>query len=538
MSAGRVQSVALKIICDREDEIEEFDPKKYWSISVDLTVPGKSATSEKRNSFTAKLDKIDGIKVVIPDDNTEATIGSQKLADSIYKDLSNGKYVVSSIENKETTAKPYAPYTTSSLQQDASVRLGFAPKKTMLLSQQLYEGISVKGHGTIGLITYMRTDSVRISPEADAACKSLIKENFGKEYVGNHFFSNKGQNTQDAHEAIRPSYVDLTPDEIQSSLNAEQFKLYKLIWSRFVASRMSPAIYDSCGVDIKCDRYDLRANGRKMKFDGFLKVYSISSDDKDRMLPIMNKGDELKMLNVNSEAKETEPPSRFTEASLIREMEEKGIGRPSTYAPIVSTLMERRYVKKDKKSLVPTDLGKKITKDIMEEYFHDVVDVNFTSDMESNLDKVAEGELKWKNVVSDYYDILKDEIRTAKEQAEKVQPEIELVDETCPNCGRQLAKKHSRYGDFLACTGFPECKYTKSIVIDTGIKCPSCGGNIIVKRSKKGKTFYGCSNYPECEQVYWYKPVDKKCPNCGSLLVERGRMLYCSDPNCGYREKK
>ena len=538
LSAGRVQSVALKIICDREDEIEEFDPKKYWSISVDLTVPGKSVASEKRNSFTAKLDKIDGIKVVIPDDNTEATIGSQKLADSIYKDLSNGKYVISSIENKETTAKPYAPYTTSSLQQDASVRLGFAPKKTMLLAQQLYEGISVKGHGTIGLITYMRTDSVRISPEADTACKSLIKENFGKEYVGNHFFANKGQNTQDAHEAIRPSYVDLTPDEIQSSLNAEQFKLYKLIWSRFVASRMSPAIYDSCGVDIKCDRYDLRANGRKMKFDGFLKVYSISSDDKDRMLPVMNKGDELKMLNVNSEAKETEPPSRFTEASLIREMEEKGIGRPSTYAPIVSTLMERRYVKKDKKSLVPTDLGKKITKDIMEEYFHDVVDINFTSDMESNLDKVAEGELKWKNVVSDYYDILKDEIRTAKEQAEKVQPEIELVDETCPNCGRQLAKKHSRYGDFLACTGFPECKYTKSIVIDTGIKCPSCGGNIIVKRSKKGKTFYGCSNYPECEQVYWYKPVDKKCPNCGSLLVERGRMLYCSDPNCGYREKK
>ena len=538
LSAGRVQSVALKIICDREDEIEEFDPKKFWSISVDLTVPGKNVSTEKKNSFTAKLDKINGTKVVIPDENTDATVATQELADKISSDLTNGKYAVSSIENKETTAKPYAPYTTSSLQQDASVRLGFAPKKTMLLAQQLYEGISVKGHGTVGLITYMRTDSVRISPEADHACKSLIKETYGEEYVSNHYFANKSQNTQDAHEAIRPSYVDLAPDELQTSLNADQFKLYKLIWSRFVASRMSAAVYDSCSVEIKCGKYDLRANGRKMKFDGFLKVYSISSDDKDKMLPVMKKGDELKMLTVHSEPKETEPPSRFTEASLIREMEEKGIGRPSTYAPIVSTLMERRYVKKDKKSLVPTDLGRKITKDIMEEYFRDVVDVNFTSGMEANLDKVAEGQLKWKNVVSDYYDILKDEINTAKEQAEKVQPVVELVDETCPNCGRQLAKKHSRYGDFLACTGFPECKYTKSIVVDTGVKCPSCGGNIIVKRSKKGKAFYGCSNYPECEQVYWYKPVNKKCPNCGSLLVERGRMLYCSDPNCGYREKK
>ncbi len=538
LSAGRVQSVALKIICDREDEIEEFNPKKYWAISVDLTVPGKTASAEKKNSFTAKLDKINGKKVIVPDEETDATIGTQELADSVTADLKKGKYTVSSIEEKETMAKPYAPYTTSLLQQDASVRLNFAPSKTMLIAQQLYEGISVKGHGTIGLITYMRTDSVRISPEADAACKALISDTYGKEYVGNNYFANKGQNTQDAHEAIRPSYVNLTPDEIQSSLNADQFKLYKLIWSRFVASRMSAAVYDSCGVDIKCGKYDLRANGRKMKFDGFLKVYSISSDDKDKMLPALAKGEELKMLEVNSEAKETEPPSRFTEASLIRELEEKGIGRPSTYAPIVSTLIERRYVKKDKKSLVPTVLGRRITRDIMEEYFKDVVDVNFTSGMEANLDKVAVGELKWKKVVSDYYGILKDEIEAAREQAEKVQPEIELVDEKCPNCGRQLAKKHSRYGDFLACTGFPECKYTKSIIVDTGVKCPSCGGNIIVKRSKKGKVFYGCSNYPECEQVYWYKPVDKKCPNCGSLLVERGRMLYCSDPNCGYREKK
>ena len=538
LSAGRVQSVALKIICDREDEIEEFDPKKYWAISVDLTKPGKTAPAEKKAKFTARLDRIDGKKVIVPDEKNEASIGTQRLADEIVKDLEKGKYTVSGIENKETQTRPYAPYTTSSLQQDASVRLNFAPSKTMMIAQQLYEGISVKGHGTVGLITYMRTDSVRISPEADAACKSLISNQYGKEYIGNNVFTNKRQNTQDAHEAIRPSYVDLTPDETQSSLTADQQKLYKLIWSRFVASRMSAAVYDSCSVDIDCGKYGLRANGRKLKFDGFLKVYSVSSDDKDKTLPSLEKDEELKMVEVKSEARETEPPSRFTEASLIRELEEKGIGRPSTYAPIVSTLVERRYVKKEKKILVPTDLGRKITNDIMKEYFKDVVDINFTSGMEENLDKVAEGQLKWKDVVSDYYAVLEDEIKVAKEQAEKVKPEVELVDEICPNCGRQLAKKHSKYGDFLACTGFPECRYTKSIVTETGVKCPKCGGDIIVKRSRKGKSFYGCSNYPECDQVYWYKPVDKKCPKCGSLLVERGRMLYCSNNDCDYKEKK
>ncbi len=538
LSAGRVQSVALKIICDREDEIEEFDPKKYWAISVDLTKPGKTAAAEKKAKFTARLDRIDGKKVIVPDEKNEASIGTQRLADEIVKDLEKGKYTVSGIENKETQTRPYAPYTTSSLQQDASVRLNFAPSKTMMIAQQLYEGISVKGHGTVGLITYMRTDSVRISPEADAACKSLISNQYGKEYIGNNVFTNKRQNTQNAHEAIRPSYVDLTPDETQSSLTADQQKLYKLIWSRFVASRMSATVYDSCSVDIDCGKYGLRANGRKLKFDGFLKVYSVSSDDKDKTLPSLEKDEELKMVEVKSEARETEPPSRFTEASLIRELEEKGIGRPSTYAPIVSTLVERRYVKKEKKILVPTDLGRKITNDIMKEYFKDVVDINFTSGMEENLDKVAEGQLKWKDVVSDYYAVLEDEIKVAKEQAEKVKPEVELVDEICPNCGRRLAKKHSKYGDFLACTGFPECRYTKSIVTETGVKCPKCGGDIIVKRSRKGKSFYGCSNYPECDQVYWYKPVDKKCPKCGSLLVERGRMLYCSNNDCDYKEKK
>ncbi len=538
LSAGRVQSPALKIICDREDEIEEFEPKQYWTISVDLTKPDKSAAKEKKYAFTAKLDKINGKKLVFPDEKHDATIGCEALANQISAELRTGDYRVQSVESKETSAKPYAPYTTSSLQQDASVRLGFAPKKTMLLAQQLYEGVNVKGHGTLGLITYMRTDSVRISPEADRACKDLISQKFGDSYVGNNYYSNKSQNTQDAHEAIRPSYVDLSPEEIQASLNADQFKLYKLIWSRFVASRMSAAQYDACSVEIQSGQYVLHANGRKMTFDGFLKVYSVNSEDKDKMLPPLTEGESLKLLDVKSEGRETEPPSRFTEASLIKELEENGIGRPSTYAPIVSNLLEKRYVKKEKKALAPTDLGRKVTNEIMDVYFRDIVDVGYTSQLEKNLDKVAEGQMQWRNVVSDYYESLKTEIDTAKAQAEKIKPVVELTGEMCPQCGKPIAKKHSRYGDFLACTGFPECRYTKSIVTTTGVKCPSCGGEIIQKKSKKGKPFYGCSNYPDCSQVYWYKPVEKKCPECGALLVERGRMLYCSNPECGYKEKK
>lgn len=538
LSAGRVQSVALKIICDREDIIEEFDPKNYWSISVDLSKICDTASKEKKNTFTAKLEKISGKKIVVPDDDHDATVNTKGLADKIAADLCSGSYAVSSVDNKQTSTKPYAPYTTSVLQQDASVRLGFAPKKTMLLAQQLYEGIAVKGHGTVGLITYMRTDSVRISPEADKACKDFVAEHYGENYVGNNYFTNKGHNTQDAHEAIRPSYIELTPDELQSSLNPDQYKLYKLIWSRFVASRMSPAVYDSCSVEIQSGKYTLKANGRKIAFEGFLKVYNVSSEEKDKMLPQLDEGEVLKLIKLNAEEKHTEPPSRFSEASLIRELEEKGIGRPSTYAPIVSTLVEKRYVKKEKKVLVPTELGRRIIKEIMDVYFKDVVDVSFTADMESNLDKVAEGKLEWKKVVGDCYNVLKDEIATAKEQAAKIVQAPELTDEKCPQCGRFLAKKHGRFGDFLACTGFPECRYTKSIIMTTGVKCPSCGGELVAKRSKKGKLFYGCSNYPECSQVYWYRPVDKKCPNCSSLLVERGRMLYCSDSNCGYREKK
>lgn len=541
LSAGRVQSAALKLICDREMLIEEFEPKDYWNLSVNLTKGTGSEAQKKKNNFTAKLDKIDGKKIVTPDDTHDATINTPQLAEEIQKDLEAGKYTVENVESKVTTTKPYAPYTTSVLQQDASIRLGFPPRKTMLLAQQLYDGsISIKGHSNVGgLITYMRTDSVRVNPAADAACKEVIKNIYGENFVGDNVYVNKTQNTQDAHEAIRPSHVELTPEEVQSSMNQDQYKLYKLIWSRFVASRMANATYNSVSADIKCGKYSLKANGRKLTFDGFLKVYNIGSEEKDKALPSLEVGEELTLVSVNNDKKSTEPPARFTEASLIKELEEKGIGRPSTYAPIVSTLTDRRYITKEKKSVKPTDLGLLVTNDIMQVYFPEIVDITFTSKMEENLDKVAEGSAKWKAVVADYYNgNLKTEIDKAKYQMEKIKPVIQLTDELCPECGKQLALRHGKFGDFLACSGFPTCKYTKSIIKTVGVKCPKCGGDIIVKRSKKGKTFYGCSSYPSCEMVFWYKPVEKPCPNCGNLLVERGRMLYCSDPNCEYREKK
>ena len=539
LSAGRVQSAALKLICDREDLIDNFEPKTFFAISADLASDTSTPQKTRKTTFNAKLDKIDGKKIVVPDDKNDATICRKDQADQIAEDLRNGKYVVLSVDNKQTQTKPYAPYTTSVLQQDASVRLGFAPKKTMLIAQQLYEGINVKGQGHVGLITYMRTDSVRVNPQADAACKQLIRERYGDDYVGSGIFSNKRQNTQDAHEAIRPSNVDLVPDALESSLTSDQFKLYRLIWSRFVASRMSAAVFDAMGAQIGCGKYELKAYGRKLLFDGFLKVYNITSEEKDKPLPDLKKGMDLALIEVHNDKRSTEPPSRFTEASLIKELEEKGIGRPSTYAPIVSTLSERKYIVKEKKALMPTDLGKLVTKNVMEEYFPEIVDVEFTSRMEEDLDKVAEGKIDWKKVIGDYYNgSLKREIEAARSNMEKVKPKVELTDELCPNCGKPLALKHGRFGDFLACSGFPECRYTRSIITSTGVKCPKCGSDIVVKRSRKGKTFYGCSNYPSCDQVYWYKPVQKECPKCGSLLVERGRSLVCSNPDCDHREKK
>ncbi len=529
LSAGRVQSAALKLICDREREIADFIPKEYWSIRPELCKQGLSRSKEAKESFQARLETYKGKKL---------TVNNKEENDKVVAALNAGKYIVTDIDRKKTKKNPFAPYTTSVLQQDASIRLNFTPKKTMMIAQELYEGVSVKGHGTIGLVTYIRTDSVRVSDIADAACKSFVEEHYGKNYVGKNFYSNKRGSAQDAHEAIRPSYVELTPEEIQGSLSSDQFRLYRLIWSRFVASRMKSAEYDSVSVDIDNSGYGFKASGKRLTFDGFLKVYS-DNDEKDKMLPELEKGEELKLLKLEDEQKFTEPPSRYTEASLIKELEDKGIGRPSTYAPIVSNLVDRRYIFKEKKSLGATDLGMKVTEEIMEVYFKELVDAGFTAGMEEKLDGVEEGTESWQNVVSDYYNgYIEKQLNAAEAELKKIELKPELTDELCPECGKPLAIKHGKFGDFLACTGFPACRYTRSIITGTGVSCPKCGGEIVIKRSRKGKTFYGCSNYPDCDQVFWYKPVNKKCPKCGSLLMERGRNLACSNPECGYTEKR
>lgn len=532
LSAGRVQSAALKILCDRERLIEAFVPREYWTIEADLAKEGPAGKADARGRFSAKLAEHKGKKL---------TIDNQEQADRILKELKEGAFGVASVESKQRIKKPWAPYTTSSLQQDASNKLGFSPKKTMLIAQQLYEGCEVKGRGTIGLVSYIRTDSVRISAEADAACKAWIAERYQKEYVGNNHYSNKKKEVQDAHEAIRPSLVDLEPDEAKASLTADQWKLYRLIWSRFVASRMAPAVFDVTNVDVQNGDYGLKAQGSRLRFDGYLAVYSDNEkEDRDKMLPALDEGDALALLDIKGEQNFTQPPSRFTEASLIKEMEELDIGRPSTYAPIVSTLVDRRYVSREKKSLVPSDLGF-VVNGIMEDYFKEIADVRFTAGMEEKLDDVETKSTPWQSVVSDlYHGSLKQQLETAESQIEKVDLPVVLSDEVCDLCGKPMAVKDGRFGAFLACTGFPECRNTKPIVQKIDVPCPSCGKDLIVRRSKKGKVFYGCSGYPECQQVYWDKPTGKACPECGSLLVEKksgkSQKIKCSNPECGHEE--
>lgn len=533
LSAGRVQSAALKILCDRERLIQGFEPREYWVIAAALSKGTGKDTESRKNQFTVKLADFKGKKL---------TVADRTQADRILAELKSGQFSVWAVESKERIKKPWAPYTTSSLQQDASIKLGFTPKKTMLVAQQLYEGCEVKGRGTVGLVSYIRTDSVRISSEADAACKEYIKEHFPPGYIGHNRFVNKKKEVQDAHEAIRPSYVEITPEEAQSSLTADQWKLYRLIWSRFVASRMAPAVFDVTNVEVQNGDYILKAQGSHLRFDGYLKIYDDNDkEDKDKSLPRLEAGDPLVLLNISGEQNFTQPPSRFTEASLIKELEEKDIGRPSTYAPIVSTLVDRRYVVREKKSLVPTDLGFVVTQ-IMEDYFKEIADVNFTAEMEGKLDDVETKSMPWQSVVGDlYHGSLKEQLENAESQIEKVHLPPVLSDETCDQCGKPMAIKEGRFGRFLACTGFPDCKNTRPIVQKVGVACPSCGKDLILRKSKKGKVFYGCSGYPECQQVYWDKPVSKACPACGSLLVEKNsgktKKLKCSNPSCNHSEE-
>lgn len=520
LSAGRVQSAALKIICDREREIEKFEPKEFWNITAEF---------KKGKKFQAKLAEANGKKIIVE---------NKAQNDNIIKELNSGEFVVSDVKEKIRMQKPYPPFTTSSLQQDAGNKLNFNAKKTMMIAQQLYEGVDVKGRGTTGLITYLRTDSVRVSDAAKQAAKDLIVSKFGAEYSANNVFSNKKKDIQDAHEAIRPAIIELEPELIKDSLTADQFKLYKLIWNRFMASQMSQSKSNSMQVNIANGIYGFKANGSELLFDGFRRLYNTADDEGAKLLPSLEKDEKLKAESLKGEQSFTQPPARYTEASLVKELEDKDIGRPSTYAPIVSTLTERKYVGREKKALKPTELGF-LVNDLMEEYFKDIVDAGFTANMENRLDDVEVGSQKWKDLISEFYGPFKKELDVADSAIEKIVVEDVPTGELCELCGKPMVIKAGRFGDFIACSGYPECKNTKPIIKTIGVKCPNCGKDIVARKSKRGRLFYGCSGYPECKTVFWNKPTDKRCPECNSILLEKktkNKNFVCSNEKCGYTE--
>lgn len=520
LSAGRVQSAALKIICDREREIEKFEPKEFWNITAEF---------KKGKKFQAKLAEANGKKIVVE---------NKAQNDNIIKELNSGEFIVSDVKEKIRMQKPYPPFTTSSLQQDAGNKLNFNAKKTMMIAQQLYEGVDVKGRGTTGLITYLRTDSVRVSDAAKQAAKDLIVSKFGAEYSANNVFSNKKKDIQDAHEAIRPAIIELEPELIKDSLTADQFKLYKLIWNRFMASQMSQSKSNSMQVNIANGIYGFKANGSELLFDGFRRLYNTADDEGAKLLPSLEKDEKLKAESLKGEQSFTQPPARYTEASLVKELEDKDIGRPSTYAPIVSTLTERKYVGREKKALKPTELGS-LVNDLMEEYFKDIVDAGFTANMENRLDDVEVGSQKWKDLISEFYGPFKKELDVADSAIEKIVVEDVPTGELCELCGKPMVIKAGRFGDFIACSGYPECKNTKPIIKTIGVKCPNCGKDIVARKSKRGRLFYGCSGYPDCKTVFWNKPTDKRCPECNSILLEKktkNKNFVCSNEKCGYTE--
>ena len=524
LSAGRVQSVALRIIADREREIDEFIPKEFWTIEADFSVDGT------KKLLTAKYYGKDG----------KDELDSEDEAKKVVKELNGATYTVEEIKKGERTKKAPLPFTTSTLQQECAKVLNFPTRKTMQIAQQLYEGVTVKGHGTIGLITYLRTDSTRISDEADAACKEYILNNHGKDYVTDkEQKKTSGKNIQDAHEAIRPTYVDITPAQVKDSLSRDQYRLYQLIWKRFVASRMSAAVYDTVSVKIEANGHHFTSSGSSLRFQGFLAVYQ-DGEDKAETNPVLTKlkeNEKLKLNELKSEQHFTQPPAHFTEASLVKALEELGIGRPSTYAPTITTIISRRYVTKEKKNIFMTELGEVVNR-IMVEEFPGIVDVNFTATMEALLDDVADGNVEWKTVIRNFYPDLKEAVDKAEETLEKVEIHDEETDIVCEECGRNMVIKYGPHGKFLACPGFPEFKNTKPYFEKIDVKCPKCGGEIVIKRTKKGRPYYGCENYPECDVMTWQRPSGEKCPKCGNLLVHKGNKLACSDDKCGYVSDK
>jgi DNA topoisomerase-1 len=530
LSAGRVQSIAVKLICDRENEITEFIPEEYWTI--------KGQFKKDANKFEAML-----THQIEENKEKKLTIKNEEETKTILEELKNNKNIVYDIKKSKRKRSPYPPYTTSTLQQDASKKLGYSSKKTMMIAQQLYEGIDVKGEGTTGLITYMRTDSTRIANEAVEAAKEYVIKNYGKEYSngGNNYSKKSKKETQDAHEGIRPTHINLYPEKIKDSLTKEQYKLYKLIWDRFIGSQMSDAIYDTVSVKIKNGKYIFKCNGSKLNFSGFLKAYKTADEEQnDIVLPELNVGEKLDLIKLEEKRNFTQPPSRYNEASLIKTMEELGIGRPSTYSPTISTILSRGYVVLEKKTFYPTELGI-IVNDILVNYFSEIINEEFTAQLENQLDEIAEGKLNWNEVIKEFYLKFENALDKAESEIEKIDIKDEVSDEICEKCGRNMVIKVGKYGKFLACPGYPECKNVKPILEKIGVICPLCeNGEIVKKRTKKGRVFYGCSNYPSCGFNSWQEPVQEKCPKCGSMMVikqtKNRKKVSCTNDKCGYNE--
>ncbi len=521
LSAGRVQSVALRIICDREEEINAFIPEEYWTLDASFAVAGEKKPLLAKYYGTTEAKK---------------TIASREELEKIKKILDQAQYEVSSVKNGERIKKAPLPFTTSTLQQEASKVLNFSTQKTMRLAQQLYEGVDIKGNGTAGIITYLRTDSTRVSDEAAKAAGAFIREKYGAEYAAEAGQEQKsGQKIQDAHEAIRPTDIARIPLEIKESLSRDQFRLYQLIWKRFVASRMTEAVYETTSVKIDAAGQRFTVSASKVKFDGFMSVY-VEEDEKEENNTLMKgitKDTKLTLKGLEEKQHFTQPAPHYTEASLVRSMEELGIGRPSTYAPTITTILARRYIVKENRNLYVTELGE-VVNNMMKEAFPSIVDVNFTATMEALLDGVEEGSVKWKTVVSNFYPDLSEAVDKAERELDEVEIADELSDEFCDACGRQMVIKYGPHGRFLACPGFPECRSTKPYFEKIGVACPKCGRDIVLKKTKKGRKYYGCIDNPECDFMVWQKPVEDRCDRCGAIMLQKGNKLVCSDEGCGF----
>lgn len=529
LSAGRVQSVATRLVCDREEEIQNFIPEEYWILSAMLS---------KKNDgviFEAKFHGTDEEKIELK---------SKDQVDGIIKEIGDGSYIVRGVKKGEKKKNPAPPFITSTLQQEASRKLGFSTRKTMMLAQQLYEGIEVEGMGAVGLITYMRTDSVRIAGEAQQKARQYVAGRYGENYIPETFRQYKNKSAvQDAHEAIRPTHMELPPEKVKDSLSGDQYKVYKLIWDRFIASQMAAAIYDTLTVDIAAGKYLFKAVGSKIKFPGFMTLYIEGRDDndeeKENTIPELSEGETVVLKELNPKQYFTQPPSRYTEATLVKAMEEKGIGRPSTYAPTISTIIDRGYVVVEKKYLYPTELGKIVT-DMLKNHFSDIVDVQFTANMEQQLDEIEEGAENWVELIRKFYGPFSNAVDSAEEAVGRVEIPAEISDVKCEKCGRMMVIKQGRFGKFLACPGFPECRNTMSIREETGVNCPKCGKKILIKKSKKGIRYYGCEGNPGCDFMTWDKPLKEQCPKCGGLLVQkagRAKTVKCSNQECEYVKK-